>query len=45
MGLRLLALDAVWMGHERLIEGGLASGMDRLCRAVVDAVGCHVADA
>ena len=38
MWLRLLALEAVWMGRKGLVEGGLASGMDGLRRTVVDAV-------
>ena len=45
MGLRLLALEAVWMGRKGLVEGGLTSGMDGLRRTVVDAVRGHVADA
>ena len=45
VGLGLLSLKAVWVGRKGLIEGGLASGMDSLCRAVVDAVRGHVADA
>ena len=45
MGLRLLALESVWVGLKGLVEGGLPSGMDIGCRAVVDAVGGHVADA
>ena len=43
MGLGLLALEAVWMGRKGLVEGGLAIGMDSLCRTVVDAVRGHVA--
>ena len=45
MRLRLPALEAVWVGQEGLVKGGLTSGMDGLCRAVVDAVWSHVADA
>jgi len=45
MGLRLPALEAVWVCQKGFIEGGLPSGMDSLGSAVVDAVGCHVADA
>ncbi len=45
MRLGLFALEAVWVGQEGFVQGGLPSGMDGLCRAVVDAVGGHVADA
>ena len=45
MGLGLFALEAVGVSQKALIEGGLPSCLDGLCRAVVDAVRGHVADA
>ena len=41
----MLALEAVWVGRKGFAQGGLPSGVDGLCRAVVDAVWGHVADA
>jgi hypothetical protein len=38
MWLRLVALEADWMGKEGVIERGLTGGVDRLRGAVVNAV-------
>src|SRR5664280_1329662 len=45
MWLRPVALEADRMGKERVIEGRLRGGVDRLSGAIVDAVRGHVADA
>ena len=42
MWLRLVALEADWMGKEGVIERGLTGSVDRLRGAVVNAVRGHV---
>ena len=43
--MRRLALESVGVSQEGFVQGGLPGGVDGLCRAVVDAVWGHVADA